>query len=165
VSAAELDRAALERLAEDWTAGWAGGDRARLEASCAPDVRYEDPVVVDPLEGLDALALHAERVRAAFPDLRVERTAAPLRDAGHACLPWRVAGTNGGGIDRLPATGRFLVLHGLHYVELSGGRIRRARGFFDLYDVAVQLGLAPGRGTLGEAAVLVLRGFGLRPRA
>ena len=65
----------------------------------------------------------------------------------------------------MPGTGRFLVLHGVHYVELADGRVKRARGFFDLYDAAVQLGLLPARGSLAETAVLLVRGFGLRPRA
>jgi hypothetical protein len=42
--------------------------------------------------------------------------------------------------------------------------VRRARGFFDLYDAATQLGLLPSRGGIGETALLVLRGFGLRRR-
>ena len=62
----------------------------------------------------------------------------------------------------LPATDRFVVVHGLHYVELADGLVRRARGFFDLYDAATQLGLLPARGGLGEAALLLLRGFGVR---
>ena len=64
----------------------------------------------------------------------------------------------------LPATDRFVALHGLHYIELSDGAVRRARGFFDLYDAATQLGLLPSRGGLGESALLLLRGFGLRRR-
>jgi hypothetical protein len=64
----------------------------------------------------------------------------------------------------LPATERFVTLHGLHYIELSDDAVRRARGFFDLYDAATQLGLLPARGGLGEAALLLLRGFGLRRR-
>jgi hypothetical protein len=58
-----------------------------------------------------------------------------------------------------------MILHGIHYLELEGGRVRRARGFFDLYDAAIQLGLLPQRGSLTESALLLLRGFGLRPRA
>ena len=50
----------------------------------------------------------------------------------------------------LPATDRFVTLHGLHYLELSDGSVRRARGFFDLYDAATQLGLLPARGGLGR---------------
>ena len=65
----------------------------------------------------------------------------------------------------LPPTDRFMILHGLHYLELEGGRVRRARGFFDLYDAATQLGLLPQRGSFTETAMLLLRGFWLRPRA
>ena len=63
----------------------------------------------------------------------------------------------------LPATDRFVTLHGVHYVELADGLVRRARGFFDLYDAAIQLGLLPERGSAGrERVLLMLRGFGLR---
>ena len=55
-----------------------------------------------------------------------------------------------------------MVLDGLHFVELGDGRIHRARGFYDLYDGATQLGLLPARGGLGETALMFLRGFGLR---
>ena len=65
----------------------------------------------------------------------------------------------------LPASDRRVALHGVHFIELSDGAIRRARGFFDLYDAATQLGLLPARGGMGEAAMLLLRGFGLRRKA
>jgi hypothetical protein len=48
------------------------------------------------------------------------------------------------------------------YCELRDELLLRVRAFFDLYDAAVQLGVLPARGTLGEKALLVLRGFGLR---
>ena len=47
----------------------------------------------------------------------------------------------------------------------TDGEVRRARGFFDLYDAATQLGLLPARGGLGETALLLLRGFGLKRRS
>ena len=55
-----------------------------------------------------------------------------------------------------------MALHGVHFIELSDGAMRRARGFFDLYDAATQLGLLPARGGMGETALFLLRGFGLR---
>jgi hypothetical protein len=80
-------------------------------------------------------------------------------------VPWRALGTHRGDISQtLPATDRFITIHGLHYLELSDGSVRRARGFFDLYDAATQLGLLPSRGGLGETALLLLRGFGVRRR-
>ncbi len=50
----------------------------------------------------------------------------------------------------------------MFYCELDRSLLLRVRGFFDLYDAATQLGVLPGRGTLGEKALMMLRGFGLR---
>jgi hypothetical protein len=80
-------------------------------------------------------------------------------------VPWRALGTHRGDIGAsLPASDRFVSLHGLHYLELSDGLVRRARGFFDLYDAGTQLGLLPARGGMGETVLLMLRGFGVRRR-
>ena len=159
----QIERSAMDALAERWREAW---DEGEFERCCTPDVSYEDPVVVDPMRGVDSLREHAASLRRAFPDLKVEATSPPLGREGYACIPWRAVGTHKGEVAMLPATNRFLTLHGLHYVELSDGVVRRARGFFDLYDAAVQLGLLPRRGSLGESALMLLRGFGLlRPRA
>ena len=160
--AAELARSELDVLSERWRRAWAG--QADFGDCCTPDVGYEDPVAVEPLTGLEPLERHAAALRSAVPDLKVEASAASLARGSHACLPWRLAGTHRGDTTVLPATDRFVVVHGLHYVELADGRVRRARGFFDLYEVATQLGLLPARGGLGEAALLLLRGFGVRRR-
>jgi predicted ester cyclase len=158
LSPAELDHALADRFQRAFTG------ELRFDESCTPDVHYEDPLSPEPLTGLAALTEHAGRLRMAIPDLRVERSGERLGNDSFACLPWRLLGTHSGQLAALPATGRAVDVQGIHYVELVDARIRRARGFFDLYDVAVQLGLLPGRGTLGESALLLLRGFGLRPR-
>ena len=158
----ELERGAVDTLADQWRAAWQG---AGFEPCCTPDVTYQDPVAVDLLRGVDALDSHAATLRGAFPDLRIEATAPPLVRGTHACVPWRALGTHRGDIgEMLPASDRFVTLHGLHYLELADGGVRRARGFFDLYDAATQLGVLPARGGLGETALLLLRGFGLRRR-
>jgi hypothetical protein len=158
----ELERGALDGLAEQWRSGWRGKG---FEVCCTPDVSYEDPVAVEPLRGVEALDRHAVTLLRAIPDLRVEATAPPLGRGEHVCVPWRATGTHSGDIGAaLPATDRSIALHGLHYLELSDGAVRRARGFFDLYDAATQLGLLPTRGGAGEAALLMVRGFGLRRR-
>ena len=158
----------LEELAGLWREAWTSGEREAFAACCAARVRYEDPIAGEPLEGLDALAEHAERYRDAFPDLRMEPSGQPVIEERFGCVPWRIAGTHRGEFAGIPASGRFVIVQGVHYLELTDGRVRRARGFFDLYDVAVQLGLLPARGSLAETALLVMRGFGLRglkPRA
>jgi hypothetical protein len=65
-------------------------------------------------------------------------------------------------LEGLPATNRFVVVHCVFYCELQHELLLRVRAFFDVYDAATQLGVLPGRGTLGEKALLMLRGFGLR---
>jgi len=158
----------LEELASLWREAWTSGEREAFAACCAVGVRYEDPLAAEPLEGLEAIAEHAGRYRDAFPDLRIEPSGQPVVEQHSGCVPWRLAGTHKGALGGLPPTGRFVVVQGMHYLELADGRVRRARGFFDLYDVAVQLGLLPARGSLAETALLLMRGFGLRslrPRA
>jgi hypothetical protein len=158
----ELERGAVDLLAEQWRSAWEG---AGFEGCCTPDVTYEDPVAVDLLRGVEALDAHAIALRQAFPDLRLEATSPPLFRGAHACVPWRLLGTHRGDIGQMiPATDRFVTIHGLHYLELTDGSVRRARGFFDLYDAATQLGLLPSRGGIGETALLLLRGFGVRRR-
>ena len=43
-------------------------------------------------------------------------------------------------------------------------KLYRVRAFFDAYGAAVALGVLPRAGTLGEKALLMLRGFGLPRR-
>lgn len=160
----ELERARLDRIGDRWQAGWGGGGRDDFALCCTVDVRYEDPLTGAPLEGVDALDLHAERLRAALPDLSVETIGVRIAEGPFACLPWRVAGTQRGALGELPATGKRVTLHGVHYVELRHGLIWRARGFFDVYDAAVQVGLLPRNGSVAQNALRMIQGFGLRIR-
>ncbi len=158
-------RSQLDLLADAWEAAWTGRDHASFTDCCTGDVQYEDPMAREPLMGVEALAAHAKRLWHALPDLRVERTGERIGSARFGCIPWRVLGTHRGDLASIPATGRFVTVHGVHYVEIADDGIRRARGFYDLYDLGSQLGLLPVRGGLGETALLLLRGFGIRPRA
>jgi steroid delta-isomerase-like uncharacterized protein len=152
-------------FAARWRDAWGRGEREAFASCCSAGITYEDPVVGEPLEGLDALAAHARRFRDAFPDLRIEPAGQSIAEGGFACVPWRLLGTHRGVVAGIPASGRFVAVSGIHYLELQDGRVRRGRGFYDLYDAAIQLGLLPSRGSLTESAILLLRGFGLRPRA
>jgi steroid delta-isomerase-like uncharacterized protein len=157
--------AAADALADRWEAAWSGKDPAAFEALCAPDLHYEDPLTDQPLEGAPALGRHAERLWAAFPDVRMERTGQRLAQGAFLAAPAKALGTHRGALEGLPATNRFVVVHCIFYCELQRSRLLRVRAFFDLYDAATQLGVLPARGTVGEKALLMLRGFGLRARA
>ncbi len=155
-----------DELIDGWEAAWSGKDPSAFAELCVPDVHYEDPLTGEPLEGLAELVRHAARLWSAFPDARLERTGQRLLDGQEEprfiAAPGKLLATHREPLEGLPPTNRFVVVHCLFYCELDDGRLRRVRAFFDLYDAAVQLGVLPARGTLGEKALLVLRGFGLR---
>lgn len=154
--------AEADTLVDSWETAWSAKDPEAFAALCAPDLHYEDPLTPEPLEGAGALARHAERLWHAFPDVRMQRTGERLSDGRFLAAPSKLLGTHRGPLEGLPATNRFVVMHCVSYCELQHGRLLRVRAFFDLYDAATQLGILPARGTVGEKALLMLRGFGLR---
>jgi predicted ester cyclase len=148
-------------------AAWSGADpAAEFAATCAADLHYEDPLTFKgPLHGTGALTAHAARLRAAAPDARMERAGEPLSDGRFVAAPVRLVGTHNGELESFPPTGREVSVHAVLYCELDEERARlwRVRAFFDLYDAAIQLGVLPKPGSIGERALMLLRGFGLRP--
>jgi steroid delta-isomerase-like uncharacterized protein len=154
----------VDELLDGWQAAWSGRDRSAFAAVCAPDVHYEDPVCDQPLQGADQIARHAALLWKTFPDARVERTGSRLTDGRYVAAPCKLLGSHRGSLDELPASGRFVIVHGVLVAEVEDSRLTRVRVFFDRYDAAQQLGILPSPGTMGEKALLLLRGFGLRLR-
>ncbi len=152
----------VDQLIDGWEAAWSGKDPASFRQVCAKGIHYEDPLTDEPLEGLEQLGLHAGRLWSAFPDARLECTGERLASKRYVSAPSKLLETHRAPLEGLPATNRFIVVHCLFYCELERGRLLRVRAFFDLYGAATQLGVLPGRGSLGEKALLMLRGFGLR---
>jgi steroid delta-isomerase-like uncharacterized protein len=152
----------VDELFDAWEDAWTDKDQDAFRQLCSPRMHYEDPLTDEPLEGIPALITHAERLWDAFPDARVEQLGPRLADGRIAAAPCKLLATHREPLGGLPATNRFIVVPVIFYCELERGRLMRARAFFDLYDAAVQLGVLPGRGSLGEKALLMLRGFGLR---
>lgn len=152
----------VDELIDGWQAAWSGKDPAAFAEVCATGVQYEDPLTGEPLDGLDALTAHAARLWEGFPDARLERTGERLANERFVAAPCKVLGTHRAALEGLPATNRFVVMHCVFYCEIRRNRLLRVRGFYDMYDAATQLGVLPGHGTMGEKALLMLRGFGLR---
>lgn len=152
----------FDELMDGWQAAWSDKEPAAFGDVCAAGVQYEDPLTDAPLEGIGALSAHAARLWAGFPDARMERTGERLTDGKFLAAPAKVLGTHRAPLEGLPATNRFVVVHCVFYCELQHDLLLRVRAFYDVYEAATQLGVLPARGTLGEKALLMLRGFGLR---
>ena len=152
----------VDELFDEWEAAWSGKDESAFAAVCSSKIHYEDPLTSEPLEGLDQFLRHPTRLWASFPDARLERTGERLTSDRFVAAPCKLLATHRAALGGLPATNRFVVVHCVFYCEIRRNRLMRVRGFYDLYDAATQLGILPGRGTVGEKALLMLRGFGLR---
>ena len=148
-----------------WEQAWSGHDPEAFVPLCDPaDVHYEDPLTAEPLETVEAIGRHAQRLWGGFPDARLQQTGPRLSDGERVAAPMKLLGNHTAELAGLTPTNRFVIVHGVAYAQLREGRIHRIRVFFDLYDAATQLGVLPRPGTLGEKALLMLRGFGLRQR-
>jgi steroid delta-isomerase-like uncharacterized protein len=161
-SAADRRSAGIDELMDAWEAAWSGKERDAFAPISSERISYEDPLVAEPLEGPEAIAAHAARLWAAFPDARLQKLGTRLSDGRFVAAPSKLLATHREALEGLPATGKFIVVPCVFYCELERGRLLRVRAFFDLYDAATQLGVLPNRGTLSEKALLMLRGFGLR---
>jgi steroid delta-isomerase-like uncharacterized protein len=151
----------VDELFDGWERAWSGRDPAAFAPLCHDEVHYEDPLVAEPLQGAAAIARRAARLWEAFPDARLQPTGPRLTDGTHASAPAKLLGTHRAPLEGLAATNRFVVLHVVFFAELRDERLYRIRAFCDVYGAAVSLGVLPRPGTLGEKALLMLRGFGL----
>ena len=152
----------VDELFDGWDRAWSGRDPDAFAPLCDAAVHYEDPLTAEPLTGADAIAERASQLWAAFPDARLHPTGPRLTDGTHASAPAKLLGTHRGPIGSFAPTQRFVVVHVVFFAELREGKLLRVRAFFDAYGAAVALGVLPRPGTVGERALLMLRGFGLR---
>ena len=152
----------VDELFDAWERAWSGRDPEAFAPLCDADVHYEDPLTPAPLSGAEAIVERAQQLWTAFPDARLQPTGPRLTDGQHASAPAKLIGTHRRALEGLAATHRPLVVHVVIFAELRDERFYRIRAFFDAYGAAVSLGVLPRPGTLGEKALLMLRGFGLR---
>ena len=133
----------VDELIDGWEAAWSSKDPDAFAAVCSQDLHYEDPLTDEPLEGPDAVGRHAERLWAAFPDARLERTGERPATGRFVAAPGKLLGTHRGTLEGLPASNRFIVVHGIFYCEVERDRLLRVRAFFDLYDAATNSASCP----------------------
>jgi hypothetical protein len=139
-------------------------DRQAVAALGTHDVHYEDAFTVAPLLGPEQLADHLALIWSAFPDVAFETTGPVLHDGDRiVALPMRLVGNHTEALGAVPATDRFVHVHGMLVLELdaTAHKVHRARLFADRYAASVQLGVLPQSGTVGDRAVRAIQGFGL----
>ena len=151
----------LAQFCARYVAAWNGHDAAAMADLVTDDVVWEDPALPAAARGVAAVQEFMRTGWVTFPDLHFDETDAPhcTFEGTQVAWRWRMRGTMTGPIEPpgFGPTGRSMEAEGVDLWTLRDGRIARYRAFYDMNDVARQLGIAPAPGSVGEKAVAALQ--------
>lgn len=152
-----------------YQAAWNDHDPAAMAALLTDDIVWEDPALGEPARGVAAVQEFMRGSWIGFPDLRFDESDHPHRTAGgdQIAWRWRMRGTMTGPLDPpgFAPTGQAMEVEGVDLWTLRDGRICRYRAFYDMNDVARQLGIAPPAGSRGEKAMVAVQRLQARAAA
>ena len=161
MSSTEVAALDLAQFCARYVAAWNGHDASVVSDLLTEDVVWEDPALPGPVRGVPAVQEFMRVAWATFPDLRFDETDEPhcTFDGERVAWRWRMRGTFRGAIDPpgFAPTGRPMAVEGVALWTMRGGRIARYRAYYDMSDVARQLGIAPAPGSTGEKAVAAVQ--------
>lgn len=151
----------LRGFVERYQAAWNGCDTLAIADLITEDIVWEDPALAEPARGIPAVQEFMRTSCRAFPDLSFGEPDPPaLAVAGDVVLwSWFMEGTNRGAIDPpgFAPTGRTMRVDGVDRWTMRDGRIARYRAFYDMNDVARQLGIVPAPGSRAERGMVALQ--------
>jgi steroid delta-isomerase-like uncharacterized protein len=151
----------LRGFVERYVAAWNGCDTDAMAQLITEDIVWADPALPEPARGVPAVQEFMRTSFRAFPDLRFGEPDPPLLAVtGDVVLwAWYMEGTHRGAIDPpgFAPTGRTMRVDGVDQWTIRDGRIARYRAFYDMNDVARQLGIAPAPGSRAERVMVALQ--------
>jgi steroid delta-isomerase-like uncharacterized protein len=140
---------------------WNACDTRAIAELVTEDIVWADPALPQPARGIAEVQEFMRVSFRAFPDLRFGEPDPPaLAIAGAtAYWEWWMQGTHRGEIDPpgFAATGRSMRVEGVDRWTMRDGRIARYRAFYDMNDLARQLGIVPPPGSVAERGMVALQ--------
>ncbi len=157
-----VDTSSLQQFTERYAAAWNGRDASAMDALVTDDIVWFDPALPEPARGKADVRAWMERSWRSFPDLRfVEPERPALAEEGDQVLwAWRMQGTFSGAPIEPPgfaATGKPMDVTGIDQWTMRDGLIAHYRAFYDMNDLARQLGIVPPAGSGAEKAIAALQ--------
>ena len=151
----------LRDFAQRYTAAWNGCDTEAMAGLITEDIVWADPALPEPARSIPAVQEFMRASFLAFPDLHFGEPDPPAMaaDGDLVMWAWYMEGTQHGAIDPpgFAATGRRMRVDGIDQWTMRDGRIARYRAFYDMNDLARQLGIVPEPGTRAERGMVALQ--------
>jgi steroid delta-isomerase-like uncharacterized protein len=144
-----------------YVAAWNGCDTQAIGELITQDIVWADPALAQPARGIAEVQEFMRMSFRAFPDLHFGEPDQPvLAITGDVILwAWNMRGTHRGQLE--PAgfapTGRGMYIDGVDQWTMRDGRIAQYRAFYDLNDLARQLGIVPAPGSTAERGMVALQ--------
>ena len=138
-----------------------GRDTDAMAGLITDDIAWADPALPEPARGVPAVQEFMRASFRAFPDLRFGEPEPPaLAVTGDVVLwAWFMEGSHRGPIDPpgFAPTGRTMRVEGVDQWTMRNGRIARYRAFYDMNDLARQLGISPAPGSRAERGMVAVQ--------
>jgi len=161
VDASQQGSAQLRSFVERYLAAWNGCDTDAMAQLITEDIVWADPALPEPARGVQAVQDFMRASTRAFPDLHIGEPDPPVLavDREVVLWAWYMQGTNRGAIDPpgFAPTGRNVRVEGIDQWTMRDGRIARYRAFYDMNDLARQLGIVPAAGSGAERGMVALQ--------
>ena len=153
---------ALQEFTERYSLAWNGRDASAMDALVTDDIVWFDPALPQPARGKADVRAFMEDSWRAFPDLRFSEPDPPflVEQGDRVAWAWRMQGTFSGATIDPPGfapTGRSFDIPGIDQWVMRDGRIARYRAYYDMNDLARQLGIAPPQGSRAEKGMVALQ--------
>jgi len=158
----------LAAFTERYNAAWNGRDAAAIAPLLTDDIVWHDPALPEPARGIPAVQAFMRMSWEAFPDLRFSEPEPPFLvvNGDDVAWAWRMQGTMRGALDPpgFAPTGKAMDVTGVDVWRMRDNKIAHYQAFYDMNQVAVQLGLAPAPGSGMEKMAVRLQRLQARMR-
>jgi steroid delta-isomerase-like uncharacterized protein len=125
------------------------------------DIVWSDPALPAPVYGVPAVQEFMRASFRTFSDLHFSEPDPPHFTVSdqNVAWAWRMEGTMTGPAEPpgFAPTGKRMRVDGVDLWTMRDGRIARYGAFYDMTDVARQLGIMPAHGSVGERATVALQ--------
>jgi steroid delta-isomerase-like uncharacterized protein len=151
----------MRGFVERYATAWNSCDTGAMAQLITEDIVWADPALAEPARGIGEVQEFMRTSFRAFPDLHFGEPQPPaLAVSGDVVLwRWYMEGTQRGPIDPpgFAATGRRMRVDGVDQWTMRDGRIALYRAFYDMNDLARQLGIVPAPGSAAERGMVALQ--------